>query len=413
VCKNTSKSTILNDISFIEDFTLKYIILFFRSENQIQSNAFIDEFEKSDANEVAIGRGRLSFDADGKFKMFSDLTEAADYGLRSLESESGAFIGIENNDLNMQSVYSELISPLYGSLTACGEPYAFAAVVGNADENDETADSKKYSYKYSLLTSISCSEVEPSEASNADMPDFEDFDSFFLYVTGLIGDEHTDSKETSVDSLSINDLPNDKSKEGSQPKRNIVGSITSSVFDWYELFAYAIVAVLVVMSFFIRHSPVQGSSMEPTLNGSPIYGQVSKSESYDVLLISNIFTLSRGDIVIIQEPTQPTEPIVKRVIAMGGDTIKIDFTTGAVEVNGVVLDETYTKEHDVMIRHESLTPDENNCWEAVVPEGRIFVLGDNRNNSKDSRYFGFIDERYVIGKAVLRIFPLKRFGKIE
>ncbi len=392
---------------------MKYIILFFRFENQIQSDTFIGKFEKSVLNEIDIKHGFFSLDADGKFEMFSDLTEAADYGVRNLESGSGAFIGIDGSNLDMQSVYSELISPIYGSLTASGEPYAFAAIVGSADENNESADPKKYSGKYYLLTNNAGEEARLSEESNDGVCYFDDFDSFFLYITGLDDGKNENSEETPTDSLSVNDLPNDKSKGGSRPKKNIVKNATSSVFDWYELFAYAVVAVLVVMSFFIRHSPVQGSSMEPTLKGSPIYSQASKSESYDVLLISNIFTLNHGDIVIIQEPTQPTEPIVKRVIAMGGDTIKIDFTTGAVEVNGVRLDETYTKEHDVMIRYESLTPDENNCWEAVVPEGRIFVLGDNRNNSKDSRYFGFIDERYVIGKAVFRIFPLKRFGKIE
>lgn len=196
---------------------------------------------------------------------------------------------------------------------------------------------------------------------------------------------------------------------------NKVGStVVSSIFDWYELFAYAIAVVLVVMSFFIRHSPVEGSSMYPTLVGhSSDTSSTTVKEGYDVLLISGIYRLDHGDVVIIQEPTQPTEPIVKRIIAMGGDKIKIDFTNGDVFLNGEKLVEDYINESDLPIPTEGLTTDENGIWEGTVPDGKIFVLGDNRRVSKDSRYFGFIDERNVIGKAVLRILPLDKFGKLN
>lgn len=191
-------------------------------------------------------------------------------------------------------------------------------------------------------------------------------------------------------------------------------AVVSSIFDWYELFAYAIAAVLVIMSFFVRHSPVEGSSMYPTLVGhSSAPSSTTVAKGYDVLLISGIYELDHGDIVIIQEPTQPTEPIVKRIIAMGGDKIKIDFTNGDVFLNGEKLDEDYVNETDIPIPTEGLTPDEDGIWEDTVPEGKIFVLGDNRRVSKDSRYFGFIDERNVIGKAVLRILPLEKFGKLN
>lgn len=191
-------------------------------------------------------------------------------------------------------------------------------------------------------------------------------------------------------------------------------AVVSSIFDWYELFAYAIAAVLVIMSFFIRHSPVEGSSMYPTLVGhSSSPSSTAVVDGYDVLLISGIYELEHGNIVIIQEPTQPTEPIVKRIIAMGGDKIKIDFKNGDVFVNGEKLEEDYVNESDIPIPTEGLTPDEDGIWEDTVPEGKIFVLGDNRRVSKDSRSFGFIDERSVIGKAVLRILPLDRFGKLD
>lgn len=188
----------------------------------------------------------------------------------------------------------------------------------------------------------------------------------------------------------------------------------ASIFDWYELFAYAVAAVIVVMSLFVRHSPVEGSSMYPTLiGGSSVDTETTLAKGYDTLLISALYSLEHGDIVIIQEPSQPTEPIVKRVIAMGGDTIKINFSNGEVWLNGEKLEEDYIRRSNVSIPKEELEPDENNCWEGTVPEGHIFVLGDNREVSKDSRYFGFIDERYIIGKAILRIAPLSKFGTID
>ena len=202
---------------------------------------------------------------------------------------------------------------------------------------------------------------------------------------------------------------NEKQKSGNQ-------SISARIFDWYELFAYAIGFVLIVMSLFIRHSPVEGSSMYPTLIGNQSSGVTvdTSTDKYDVLLISNISSVSYGDIVIIQEPTQPTEPIVKRIIAMGGDTVKINFPTGEVWLNGALLKEDYVnKDTNTNIPRENLDYDENYCWEGTVPEGCIFVLGDNRGVSKDSRYFGFIDERHIVGKAVFRILPFGRFGKIE
>lgn len=203
-------------------------------------------------------------------------------------------------------------------------------------------------------------------------------------------------------------------------KKRSAGSFFADIFDWVEIACLALVGVILLMSFFIRRSPVEGSSMYPTLIGhnastdNNLNPETGVQSGYDDLLISNLFyTPKRLDIVIIQEPTQPTEPIVKRIIGLSGDRIKMNFDTWEVYVNGVLLDEPYVNRKEYTLSHQLLPTDENNCWEGTVPEGCIFVLGDNRGVSKDSRTFGFIDQRYIIGKVVFRIGPLSRFGTVN
>ena len=102
-----------------------------------------------------------------------------------------------------------------------------------------------------------------------------------------------------------------------------------------------------------------------------------------------------------------TSPIVKRVIATKGDTVDIDFSTGTVSVNGEVLEESYIA--------EPTTTQYDITFPQTVPEGCIFVMGDNRNHSTDSRYgqLGMVDTRYVIGKVLMRIFPFREIGTVS
>ena len=99
------------------------------------------------------------------------------------------------------------------------------------------------------------------------------------------------------------------------------------------------------------------------------------------------------------------KPIVKRVIATAGQTVDIDFSTWTLTVDGVVIDEPYIK----LTTDQQITSDWT--YPMQIPEGYIFVMGDNRNHSADSRCrdIGLIDERCVVGKAFVRVFPLNRF----
>ena len=159
------------------------------------------------------------------------------------------------------------------------------------------------------------------------------------------------------------------------------------VFDMIGSVLSALVIIFIVFTFLFRAVSVVGSSMVPTLSDG------------DWLLVSSRSDYDRGDIIIITQPNDRNEPLVKRIIALEGETIDIDFESGEVTVNGKVIDEPYIKE----MTHLSYDMD----FPYQVPEGCVFAMGDNRNDSLDSRStrIGPIDERYILGKAIVRILP--------
>ena len=170
------------------------------------------------------------------------------------------------------------------------------------------------------------------------------------------------------------------------------------LYEWVQALVCSVLAVVVIFTFGVRLIGVDGHSMVPTLqHGDRLL--VLNSMFYD--------DYQYGDIVILTKETFLSAPIVKRVIAVGGQTVDIDFESGSVYVDGKLLNEPYINE--LTFQEEGVE------FPVVVPEGSIFVMGDNRNKSNDSRddRIGCIDERYILGRAVLRITPLSRFGAID
>lgn len=181
----------------------------------------------------------------------------------------------------------------------------------------------------------------------------------------------------------------------------------SSIIDYVELFVVAVCIVIVLFSIAFRTCTVDGDSMNNTLLNE------------EVLVVSDImYTPDRGNIIVFHQTdnsniANKNKPLVKRVIGVGGDTVTIDYDTWTVSVtdkNG----ETSTLDEDYI--HLSQRGSYfSGVKEYKVPEGSLFVLGDNRNESLDSRYadIGYVDARRVLGKVVMRVAPISRFGIID
>lgn len=186
-------------------------------------------------------------------------------------------------------------------------------------------------------------------------------------------------------------------------------TFAASMYDFVEMFVLAVVFVILLLTLFFRLCRVDGPSMNKTLqDGEP-------------LIVSDLFyTPKSGDIIVFhqtngeRETTSPlnrfNEPIVKRVIATGGQYVKLDYAAKKVYVSD---DETFD-ENDIIDESYAyfMTSRKTDEWEQRskvteyhVPEGYLFVMGDNRNNSADSRYpeVGFVDERRVLGRVLFKL----------
>jgi len=181
-------------------------------------------------------------------------------------------------------------------------------------------------------------------------------------------------------------------------------SFAQAFLDYVEIFVFAIAFVILLFSFVVRLCTVKGPSMENTLHQG------------ELLAVSDfVYEPERGDIIVFHQTQTLNEPVVKRVIATAGETIDIDFNTWTViitdiEGNTFVLDEPY-----MHLDREAFPVTSNHSYPYVVPEGCLYVMGDNRNHSADSRgsLIGPVDERRVLGKVIFRITPFNKFGAVE
>lgn len=192
------------------------------------------------------------------------------------------------------------------------------------------------------------------------------------------------------------------------PKKSLGFRILAFLFDYLEIFAVSVITVLIIFTFCFRLCRVNGNSMNNTL----LHGEL--------LLTSDLFyEPEQNDIIVFHLSNNfYKEPIVKRVIALEGQTVEINFTKGEVKVNGALMDDSfvYLDDGEYDVRYDfnqnfiSTVGDEV-IFRATVPEGKIFVMGDNRNGSSDSRSsrIGFVDKDCVIGKALFRISPFTTF----
>lgn len=162
-------------------------------------------------------------------------------------------------------------------------------------------------------------------------------------------------------------------------------------YEWVQALVCSVLTMVLIFTFAVRIVRVSGESMRETL------------QDQDMLVVLNNWLCGgyeQGEIVILQrDDFYGGEPIVKRVIATEGQTVDIDFTAGAVYVDGQLLEEDYIRQPTYL--------EEGLEFPVTVPEGCVFVMGDNRNDSDDSRdpELGPVDTRQILGRAVFLLFP--------
>ncbi len=189
-------------------------------------------------------------------------------------------------------------------------------------------------------------------------------------------------------------------KTSAKPKKK--ESLVSMIFDYLEILVISISAVLMIFTLACRLCRVNGSSMRNTLTHG------------EMLVTTSLIEPQAGDIIVFHQTSEAydryNEPLVKRIIATEGQTIRIDYTKGEVYIDGQLIDEPYAallNQSGKDIGRWTMT----GIFEATVPEGCYFVMGDNRNNSSDSRSVevGFVDTRRVLGKVIIRTNPYTVF----
>ena len=177
--------------------------------------------------------------------------------------------------------------------------------------------------------------------------------------------------------------------EKNKEKKSYSEDFKSNVYEFAGVIITAIVAISIIFTFVFRVVGVVGASMVPTLHDS------------DWLWVSAFnFKPQAGQVGIITQPNAFDEPIVKRIIATENQTVDINFTTGDVFVDGVLLDEPYINNRTI--------DNEGISFPVTVPDGHVFVMGDNRQHSTDSRSdkIGFIREEYILGEVKFKIYNL-------
>ena len=216
-----------------------------------------------------------------------------------------------------------------------------------------------------------------------------DIEKFVESIEEDVNNSNVLSENTSTDELLTEvEVEEDKKTETAEkPDKKMQFHL--NVYDFASIVMAAFIIIALIFTFAFRLVGVKGQSMESTLFEN------------DWLITMEQDEYVYGDIVVITEPNYFNEPLIKRVIATGGQIVDIDYGSSTVYVDGVALEEPYINESFILHNNDDIT------FPYTVPEGHLFCMGDNRNHSTDSRsnLIGAVDERYILGRAMLRVLP--------
>ena len=331
------------------------------SDNENKQESFNDE-DKASA---------VAMPADGSDNKITDTEEAEAPQIRTDDQDDGRVpenADVENADALPRTPTEE----------------------ANAEAPDTAvSDTAPEQVKTDFVAAEEIEEKEPDTANGEDSEQISDEPSGNEDSAIPVSDTKNDDGNKTDADLSEEDEPSAESageqkSDGAQYGKRIL----NFMFDFVELIVITLAAVVLFTTFIMRHSVVEGESMEGTLYEA------------EHLMISDLFyTPKRGDIIVCEDySTTLRKPLVKRIIALPGERIQVNGST--VLIDGVELKEDY-----VLIDG----PLDDYNIDMIVPEGEVFVMGDHRNNSTDSRDFGPISEESIIGKVLFRFYPLDSF----
>ena len=258
------------------------------------------------------------------------------------------------------------------------------------EDNEENDSEQELISELENLVSESTEDEESEDITDAPSEKDEEGGEQLEIDLGIPeSDRRSDEDDEETESAS-----EEQKEKSDEPKSRWIDTL----FDVVELFIFTLVTVMLLTNYVFKHSEVEGESMLKTL------------EAGDHLIISDLFyTPDYGDLVVFT--TESTgKPLIKRIVALEGDRVDFYFADGQYKlyVNGQLMEEDYAyvggPSH---VLHEV----ENH----IVAKGKVFVLGDHRNNSTDSRFpeIGDVDTDRIVGRVLFRFYPFDSFGKVE
>lgn len=333
----------------------------------------------------------------------SFIIEEKDEKVKEDKDESVLEFSINPPENNVaENTEENATSKIFDELLACFEnrklpdDFRFSSFQEHTETNEEdtaTEETENTEEKNDDTT-----DAQPEQSVAEENTDEQEQDDIFTPIY-----HHTPDEEDEMFSQIFYDekkqrARKERDKKKWQKQAGNSPAFLHNFFDWMEIIVLSSALALLIFTFVMRLAVVDGDSMNNTLHDK------------ELLVISDLmYTPKNNDIIVFNAPSYSDEPIVKRIIATEGQTVDIDFENWIVTVDGEPLEEDYVNRVAGYMNSSDIS------FPLTVPKGYLFVMGDNRNDSLDSRdsRIGLVDERFILGEVKLRLSPLNKFGKVD